>query len=245
MEELIWALLATFIVSLISLIGIITLIFSKKILNKLLFLLVGLSAGALMGGAFLHIIPESVEYGESIFIYVLLGFILFFILERVIRWHHCHKLEKCEVHPFTYMILIGGGLHNLIDGILIATSFVVNFNLGLVTTLAVILHEIPQELGDFGVLVYGGFSKFKALLLNFVSATLAMLGAVIGFFLSSMYGIEEIILPITAGGFIYIAASDLIPELHKEKNIKKSLLAFTCFIIGILLMFLLELVHIH
>jgi len=245
-EALFWAVIATFVVSLVSFIGVVTLAFKEKLLNRIVILLVGFSAGALIGGAFLHLIPEAFEKGTSevIFLYVILGFVAFYILEKILHWRHCHK-SKCEVHTFTYLNLIGDSVHNFLDGLVIAASFVVDFKIGVVTTLAVVAHEIPQEFGDFGVLIYGGFGKSKALFYNFLTGLTAVIGAVVGFFLSSI--IEESIvylLPLTAGGFIYIAASDLMPELRKEADIKKSLPPFLLFLAGIVFMwfakFLLE-----
>lgn len=216
----------------------------KNKLNKILLLLVGFSAGALFGGAFLHLIPESLNSLSSdlVGVSVMLGFALFFIIERVLRWNHCHKYgENCEVHSFKYLNLIGDGIHNFIDGLIIATSFVVDFKLGIATTLAVVIHELPQEISDFGVLVYGGFSRKKALLFNFLSALIAILGVIIGFFLSSyVENISSWLLPFAAGGFIYIAASDLVPELHKEHNIKKSFLSFFLSVLGVLFMWLMK-----
>jgi zinc and cadmium transporter len=140
---------------------------------------------------------------------------------------------------------MGDGIHNLIDGMIIATSFQVNISFGLITTLAIILHEIPQEIGDFGVLVYGGLSKLKALFFNFLSALTAIIGVFIGYFLTtSIENFSSVLLPIAAGGFIYIAASDLVPELHKEPNLKKSTLAIITFIFGIILMYALKLIHV-
>jgi zinc and cadmium transporter len=157
-------------------------------------------------------------------------------MERYRYWRHCHE-GGCEIHAFSYLNLVGDGLHNFIDGIAIAAAFIVSRNLGLVTTVAIILHEIPQELSDFGVLVYGGFSKKKALFYNFVSALTAMLGAVTGYFISGLaLGSLNFILPLTAGGFIYIAASDLIPQIHKEKDLERSSWAFVAFLLGIILM---------
>jgi len=244
--NIIWALIATFIVSLLSFIGALTLLIKDKWLKKILILLVGLSAGALLGGALLHLIPETLEEisSEKTLLFVLIGFAAFLLLEKLLHWHHDHKCEgKCEKHTLAYMILIGDGMHNFIDGLIIATSFMVDVKLGLVTTLAVIAHEIPQEISDFGVLVYGGFSKIKALLFNFFSALVAIFGAIIGLILSAQVeGFTPLFLAITAGGFIYIAASDLIPELNKEPKISKSLLSFIIFLIGILLMYILKLV---
>lgn len=242
MYILIYAIIATVVVSLVSLIGIFTLSIKDKILKKILILLVALSAGAMMGGAFIHLIPEAIEgsSADAVGILVLAGFMLFFIVERLLHWRHCHD-GKCEVHMFTYMNLIGDGVHNFIDGIIIVVSFLVSIPFGIVTTLAVLFHEIPQELGDFGVLVHGGFSKAKALTFNFLTALTAVLGAVFGYFLSSYVGnIIPIMLPIAAGGFIYIAASDLVPELHKEPKISKAMFSFVFFLIGIGLMWLVK-----
>jgi zinc and cadmium transporter len=236
---IVWILISTFIVSLISLIGIFILTIKDELLQKILFGLIGFSAGALIGGAFLHLLPEALEKTNStaVFYYLILGIVLFFLLERYLHWRHCHKEGKCDVHAFTYLNLIGDGFHNFIDGMVIAVSFVTSLKLGVVTTLAVILHEIPQELGDFGVLVYGGFTKEKALLYNFISALTAVLGAIVAFFISDIVaGFANFILPLTAGGFIYIATSDLIPEIHKESDLRRSTSAFLAFLFGIAFM---------
>ncbi len=232
---LIWILISTCLVSLISLIGVFTLAIKEKLLEKIIFALIGFSAGALIGGAFLHILPEALEKTPSlpVFSYLILGIVLFFIMERYFYWRHCHN-GICDIHAFTYLNLIGDGFHNFIDGMVIAVSFMVSLKLGIVTTLAVIFHEIPQELGDFGVLVYGGFTKQKALFYNFISALTAVIGAIAGYFISDVAGgFSHFILPLTAGGFIYIATSDLIPEIHKESNLRRSTLAFITFLLGI------------
>ncbi len=221
----------------IAFIGVVTLSLKDKYLKNILMFLVSLSAGVLMGGAFLHLIPEAVEMGEGIFSYVLLGFITFFFVEKILHWRHCHN-GRCTVHSFAYMNIIGDGVHNFIDGLIIAASFVADINLGIATTLAVALHEIPQELGDFGVLVHGGFSKARALLLNFASAVTAVAGGVIGYFISGQISFTIFLLPFAAGGFIYIAASDLIPEIRKETEIRKFLPVFSVFILGLLIMLL-------
>jgi len=247
MEALIWSICATIIVSLIALIGIISLSIKEKVLKKILLVLVGFSAGALMGGAFLHLLPEALEKTNyNIVVMALLsGFIIFFIMEKFLKWHHCHK-GKCDVHTFTYMILFGDSVHNFIDGIIIAASFIVSVPFGIITTIAIIAHEIPQEIGDFAVLIYGGFTKFKALLFNFLTALTAVLGAVFGYFLSGLTeNIIHFVLPFAAGGFIYIAACDLIPELHKEVELKKSLWSLSFFIMGILFMWLIKFVFEH
>lgn len=238
MYELAYILLATFIVSLISFVGVICLALKENILNKILLVLIGLSAGALMGGAFLHLLPEAVEksIGLNVYLFVLIGFILFFLIEKVLHWRHCHKGE-CDVHTFQYMNLVGDSIHNFIDGMIMAASFVVSVPLGITTTIAISTHEIPQEIGDFGVLLYGGFSKKKAIMLNFTIALTAVLGGIVGFFVSSF--VEDIvlfILPFAAGGFIYIAATDLVPEIRKELDMKKYMATLLVFICGILIM---------
>lgn len=228
-------LISTFLVSLISLIGVFALAIKEDLLHKILFGLIGFSAGALIGGAFLHILPEVLQETKSIMVFynLIFGIVLFFLMERYFHWRHCHE-GVCDVHAFTYLNLIGDGLHNFIDGMVIAASFVVSMKLGIVTTLAVIFHEIPQELGDFGVLIYGGFSKQKALFYNFISALAAVVGAIVGYFIADITrGFSLFILPLTAGGFIYIATSDLIPQIHKERDLKRSTLAFVAFLLGI------------
>ena len=243
---------STFLISLIAFVGVLTLFLKEKLLDKLLLVLVSLSAGALIGGAFLHLLPEAIlKVGAdadallNIFLYLLLGFCIFFILEQFIRWHHhhgCHG-EECNIKPFSYLILISDGVHNFIDGLIIAGSFVINPSVGIVTTVAVALHEIPQELGDFGVLVYGGFDKTKALFLNFISALTAILGGIAGYFLSAwVEGSAVYLLSFAAGNFIYIASSDLIPEIKHKENLKKSLLHFAVFLIGIGLMLLMKII---
>ncbi len=234
-SAIILAIIATIVVSLISFVGVLTLAFKDKVLNKITLLLVGFSAGSLIGGAFLHLIPEAIEkFGnEKIFPYVIIGFVAFFILEKVLHWRHCHK-GKCDVHVFTYLNLLGDAVHNFTDGLIIAASFIVDIKIGFITTIAVIIHEIPQEFGDFGVLIHGGFSKAKALFYNFFSGLTAVLGAILGIFLSSIIeGSMIYLIPFTAGGFIYIAASDLIPELRKEAGFKKSILPFIFFLLGL------------
>lgn len=237
MDTFFWILLSTISVSLLAFLGILTLFFKEKLIDKVLLMLVALSAGALMGGAFLHLIPEAVEayQGYDVYLYILVGFTIFFLIEKIFRWRHCHK-GKCDVHSFAYMNLLGDSIHNFIDGLIVAASFAVDVPLGIVTTLAIALHEIPQEIGDFGVLVYGGFNRTKALVLNFIVATMIILGGIAGYFFASGEAFVAFLLPFAAGGFIYIGASDLIPEIRKETDLKKSLPIFSVFLLGILLM---------
>ncbi len=234
------------LVSLLSLVGVFTLSLKKEALHRITLFLVSFAAGGLFGDVFIHLLPESFEkLGISLVtsLYVILGILIFFVLEKFIRWRHCHAATSAShLHPVVTLNLIGDGVHNLIDGMIIGASFSVSMSLGVATTLAVILHEIPQELGDFGVLIHGGLSVKKALSFNFFSALSAIVGALISLFIGQ-YSKEYILilLPITAGGFLYIAGSDLIPELHQCSDAKVSFAVgqFITMILGILLMALL------
>ena len=243
--ELIYIFGSVILVSLMSLVGIATIGLNKKFLSKIVLYLVSFSAGSLFGGAFLHLLPEAVGefgFGVEISLYLLSGIVVFFLIEKTIHWHHCHGFPagKCELKSFGYMNLIGDAVHNFIDGMIIAGAFLANTTLGIAATMAVIFHEIPQEIGDFGVLIHSGYTRKKALLMNFLSALTAILGAAIVILASTvMENLLVFLLPFAAGNFIYIAGSDLIPELHKEYDLKKSILLLISFVAGIGIMFLL------
>ncbi|MBI2634152.1 ZIP family metal transporter [Candidatus Peregrinibacteria bacterium] len=228
-------------VSLISLIGVIAFSINNVGLKPILLYMISFSAGALLGDALIHLLPEAVGergFGLNISLTVLSGIAVSFILEKIIHWRHCHQPEsEGHEHPFAWMNLFGDGVHNFIDGLIISAAYLVSIHVGLATTLAVILHEIPQEIGDFGVLIHGGFSHKKALFMNFLTALSAVLGAVIALLLSGyVEGIEGFLVPFAAGSFIYIAGSDLIPELHKEDNTAKSFVQFIALVLGVLVM---------
>jgi len=234
------------IVSALSLIGVFFLSFSQEFLKKLIFFLVSLSAGALLGDSFLHLIPETAATAAGrldVWLYLLAGILVFFVLEKIIHWRHCHIPTSSEhPHPLGMMNLIGDSLHNFFDGMIIAGSFVISPILGLTTFIAVIAHEIPHEIGNFGVLVYAGYSRRRALWLNFLTALVALLGALAAVvFGTKISGFGDFIVPFTAGGFIYIATADLIPELKKETVAYKSLIQLACILIGIALMLVLKL----
>jgi zinc and cadmium transporter len=237
-----YIILSVFIVSLISLIGVFFIFLNKDKLNNVILFFVSLSVGSLLGGAFLHLIPESVGNGGftlNISFLILIGILIFFVIENFIHWRHCHiQTSKEHPHPFGIMALFGDGIHNLIDGLVIAAAYFVNIPLGIVTTLAVITHEIPQEIGHFGVLLYAGFSKRKALFFNFLTALTAMIGAIIGIIFSeSSAAFSAIVIPIAAGGFIYIAGSDLVPEMHKNQEKSFPLKNLIGILLGILIMY--------
>jgi len=235
-----YILISVLAVSLISFIGVFFLALKKEILDKLLDLFISFACGSLLGGAFFHLLPESMDkLGNSTFVWVAIAFLMFFVLEKFFLWRHCHQ-QHCDVHAFSYLNLIGDGIHNFIDGTVIAAAFLTNLALGFSTTLAVIFHEIPQEIGDFSILIYGGWSRKKALIFNFLSALPAVVGALIIYFFSHQFlGYVAFLLPFAAGGFLYIAATDLIPQLHKKNTISKSILQFIALTSGLVLMWLL------
>jgi len=232
---------STVIVSLISFVGVVTLALKRKALDKALFIFVSLAAGAMIGGAFLHLIPEAIELNTAIdaSMFVLSGFVLFFFVEKVLHWRHCH--HGSHAHTFTYMALFGDAIHNFIDGLVLAAAYITSIPLGFATTMAIIFHEIPQEISDFGVLIYGGFKVKRALFYNFLVACVAVVGGIVGFFLASYsQGFESLLVPIAAGGFLYIAATDLIPEFREEESLSKSMLAMLVFVVGIAMMYVMR-----
>ncbi len=239
---------SVFVVSLISLMGVIALAVSVEKLQKVLFYLVSFSAGALLGDVFLHLVP-NLAGGAALTIrsslLILAGIIIFFALEKFICWRHCHiPTSRQHVHTLAAVNLVGDGLHNFIDGLVIAGSFAVSLPLGLVTTAAVIAHEVPQEVGDFSVLLYAGLTRGKAILFNFLSALVAFLGAGVGIIFASQFAdFTNIIIPLTIGGFIYIATADLIPELKKENELSQSLKQFLGIAAGVGIMALLLLLE--
>jgi zinc and cadmium transporter len=240
MNAIILILASVFAISLISFIGAITLFINKKILDKILLYLVSFSAGALFADAFIHLIPEALEQTNItlVSIYVLTGILFSFIIEKFVQWRHCHvPTSKRHPHPVAYMNIVGDVVHNLIDGMIIAGSYLVSIPLGIATTIAVIFHEIPQEIGDFGVLIYGGFNRNKALMVNFLTALSSFIGVFLTLILSKYIGnISLFLVPFAAGNFIYIAGSDLIPELHKETDFRKSAIQLFSIVLGIAVM---------
>lgn len=235
---------AVVMISLISLVGITALWLGEKRLRKILLYLVSFSAGALFGDAFIHLIPEVIDYrgfGLSVSLSILFGILFSFVLEKFLRWRHCHiPTSKEHPHSFAYMNLFGDSVHNLIDGLIVGGSFMVSISVGIATTLAVIFHEIPQELGDFGVLIHGGFSKRKALWFNLLTAFTAIVGTIIALTFGAMIqDFNSFLISFAAGNFIYIAGSDLIPELRKdEADLKRSFLQIVSVCLGILVMLL-------
>ena len=241
----IWILASVLTISLVSFIGVVTIFVRRARLQPALFVLVSLAVGAMLGDTFLHLLPESFERtGDTLTtsLSCLSGIMIFFVLEKFLLWRHDHAAEHNHpIRPVGYINLVADGLHNFFDGILVGASYLVSVPVGLATTLAVFLHEIPQEIGDFGILLHAGFTRSRALWLNFLTATLAIAGAV----LSILVGVRvkqfsTIVLPLTAGGFIYIAGSDLVPELHKERQPPQAVVQLIGIGLGIGLMLLLR-----
>ena len=238
-----YSLVSVILVSLLSLVGVLTFSLKEENLKKIVLYLVSFSAGGLFGHAFIHMIPESVGetgFGLQVSLYILIGIIASFVIEKFFQWRHCH-IPTSEEHPhsFAYMNLFGDAVHNFIDGLIIGGSYLASIPLGIATTLAVVFHEIPQEIGDFGVLIYGGFNRSRAIFFNFSTAFTAIFGTIValsvGFFMQDFI---PFLIPFAAGNFIYIAGSDLIPELHKqESGLLKSALQLTAFILGVLILF--------
>jgi len=238
---LFYSLAAALIVSIVSFAGALSLVISGDKLNRFLIYLVSFSAGSLIGAAFFHLLPEALEISAGplqVFVPNLIGFSVFFVLERVLRWHHCHSGD-CKLHQHLgWMNLIGDGFHNLIDGMVIFGAFAGGPALGLPVTLSIILHEVPQELGDFGVLIYSGFTKKRALAYNFLSAAVALIGVILAYYWYSYSGLmSAFLLPFAAGGFIYIAASDLIPEIHKDEKLSRAIWSYLLFIAALVFMY--------
>ena len=244
-SPLLQTLLSITIVSLVPLVGISLFFVREKILRKSLLFLVSFSTGGLLGDVFLHMIPEMAELeGFSGALYILLGGIVFsFVVEKIIHWRHCHFLpaddhEHHHHHPVGLISLLGDAVHNFIDGLVIAGSFLVSLPVGISTTLAVIFHEIPQEIGDFAILVQSGYSRKKALAFNVLSAVTAFAGALLVFAGTKSFGsLETALLPFAAGNFLYIAGSDLIPELHKESRLHQAVLQLLFMVAGIAVMY--------
>jgi len=246
--ELFYALLATIVVSLLSLIGVFALSLSEHALDGFLFVLLSFSAGSILGAAYFDLLPEAVETSgdtSSVVLCITAGFLVFFFLERFIYWYHGHihgheapsEVDKrVTVKRFVYLNMLGDGIHNFIDGMVIAASFFLAPTIGLVATTAVVFHELPQEIGDFGVLVYGGLAKKRALFFNFLSALTAVAGALLSnFFAVNIENFVSSLVAFAAGGFIYLAASELIPEMQREKDSRKSAIQFVLFIFGLFL----------
>jgi zinc and cadmium transporter len=242
----VWAysIVSVVFVSLLSLIGVFTLSLNQQRLRKVLLFLISFAVGGLYGDAFIHLIPESFKkLGMTLetSLLVLAGVLLFFVIEKVIRRaQEAIVFRRFNVKPMVTLNILVDAVHNMIDGMLIGASFMVSIPIGITTTLAVVFHEIPHEIGDFAILVHGGLTVRRALFFNFLSALTAVAGGVLSLLLGpTVQDYSIVVLPITAGGFIYIAGSDLIPELQQNIGIKTSLVQLLMVLSGVGIMALL------
>lgn len=242
MTTFLWILYGGMLMSVIALIGSSTLLFSDETLRRLLLPLVAFAAGSLLGGAFFHMLPTALSQmggPTEVFVWLLGGFLLFFVIEQFLHWHHCHRdVAECK-EPLTYLILLGDGLHNFMGGLAVASAFLVDISLGISTWLAAAAHEVPQELGDFAVLVHGGWSTGRALLFNLLSGLTFLVGSLAAYGASRSLDVD-FLLPLAAGNFLYIAASDLVPEVNKNESVPHNLIHLGSFSAGIGLLLLLR-----
>ncbi len=230
-------------VSLLSLVGILFFLFQKSLIERILLYLVSFSTGALLGDVFIHIMPDmalDATFFPHASLIILLGILFSFLIEKIIHWRHCHILggHDGHHHPVGVLSLIGESLHNFIDGIVIAAAYLASPGVGIATTLAVVFHEIPHEIGNYAILLHSGYTRQKALLFNLLSGATAILGACSVLFLSQWtVNIVQYALPFAAGNLLYIAGSDLIPELHKHTRVSHSLLQLFWMIAGMAIMY--------
>jgi zinc and cadmium transporter len=240
MNTLGWIILGGLLMSAIALVGGITTVLRPSTLERLLLPMVSLAASTLLGGAFLHMIPAGLSALSPLRAgaWLLAGFATFLALEQFLHWHHCRRASAECRSPMTYLILIGDALHNFLGGLGIAGTFLIDSRAGVAAWFAAAAHEVPQELGDFGVLVHGGWDRRSALIWNFLSGLTFLLGALTAFVVSLQFNVAGLIL-FGAGNFIYIGASDLVPEIKAHRDIGRALTDFSCFVAGILFMFFL------
>jgi zinc and cadmium transporter len=227
--------------SALALVGSVTLVLEARTLERLLLPLVAFAAGSLLGGAFLHMLPAATRAfadDSTVFVWTMAGFTLFFVLEQFLHWHHCHHARAACKEPLTYLILIADGLHNFLGGLAVGGAILIDVRIGLVAWLAAAAHEVPQELGDFAVLVHGGWRQGRALVFNFLSGLTFLLGGILAY-LASFHVDVAFLVPFAAGNFIYIGASDLVPEVNRHDRSGVNALHFAAFAAGVGLLFLL------
>lgn len=248
MNTFLWILLANVIISFISLFGLIT-IFSKKLQSKkTVEIIVSFAAGVLLSSAFFSILVEALEEQDphQVLLYTVLGMVLSFLMERFLLWHHHHHDDTHNIHPQAVLIIIGDAIHNFIDGLAIAATFIAAPALGITTTIAIAAHEIPQEIADFSILRHSGLSAKQAIKFNFFSALTAIIGGIVGFyFFSSFAETLPLALGFTAGIFIYVASADLIPALHDNHDKHKPLIPVLSFLLGIFLIYFISISMVH
>jgi len=237
-----WIFCCGLLMSAIALIGSATLLLPPATLDRIIMPLVAFAAGSLLGGAFFHMLPAAAAGGGDlglVFLWTMLGFTVFFALEQFLHWHHCHRASADCKKPLTYLILLGDGLHNFIGGLGVAGVFLIDVRLGLTAWLAAVAHEIPQELGDFGVLIHGGWKRGQALLFNFLSGLAFLAGALVTWSASQAVDLTFLV-PFAAGNFLYIGASDLVPEVITHRSASTSALHFVAFASGLAILWMMR-----
>ncbi len=237
MTTFLWILLSGLLMAAIALVGSVTLILEERTLKRLLLPLVALAAGTLLGGAFFHMIPAAVAQmgnGLPVYAWIVVGFVTFFVLEQFLHWHHCHRAVS-EHRPLTYLILVADAVHNFVGGLAVAGAFLIDIRVGVTAWIAAAAHEVPQELGDFGILVHGGWSKRRALFYNFLSALTFLAGGLVAYSASFALNVDFLV-PFAAGNFVYIAAADLIPEVKHSASAKENLVHFLALLLGLVLL---------
>lgn len=247
MQALGWIVTGGLGMMLIAAIGGLILYFSLARQSKLMLPLVAFAAGSLIGGALFHMIPSSLEYISSpitTFIWMTAGFLLFLAMEQFLHWHHCNHAESDGHKPQIYLILLGDGLHNFLGGLAVGSAFIVDVKVGAMAWLAAAAHELPQELGDFAVLIHGGWERKKALLVNILAGATFLIGGLVAYGISGQIEISYLV-PFAAGNFLYIGASDLIPEVNKHHSLKQNAIHFSAFLVGLGLLLALRLMLHH
>lgn len=238
MSLLAWIVVGGVLMTAIALVGSVTLLLDERTLDRILLPLVAFAAGSLIGGAFFHMIPGALESGMEparAFTWTALGFTTFLVVEQLLHYHHCHLPTSDRRRPLTYLVLLGDGLHNLLGGLAVAGTFVLDVRLGIMAWIAAAAHEVPQELGDFAVLVHGGFSRKAALLFNLLSGATFLLGGLIAYY-ASLSGSVAFLVPFAAGNFLYIGASDLVPEVNRHTSARRNAEHFLAFMTGLALL---------
>ncbi len=238
MSTLAWIVVAGVAMSLLALVGTVTIFMPPDRLERIVLPMVGLAAGSLLGGAVFHMLPEAIDViGNRLGVYLafVAGFLVFFVLEQFLHWHHCHQTRHSGHRPLGYLILIADGLHNLIGGLAVGGAFVVDIRVGAVAWLVAAAHEVPQELGDFGVLVHSGWQRRSALAWNFVSALTFLVGSLTAYAVADRIEVAYL-LPFAAGNFVYIAAADLLPEISSEERARDKLETTAAFLAGLIVL---------
>lgn len=228
-----------FLMSLIAIIGGLFILLPEATLNRWLKPLVAFSAGSLLGGAFFHMLPHALGAagpGSPVMLWVIIGFTVFFALDQLLEWHHCHRLPSEHVQPLGPLLLVADGVHNLLGGLAIGAIFLVDIRAGIAAWIAAALHEIPQEIGDFGAIVHAGYSRLRALFYNFLSALTFPLGGVIAYVIGQSISVHFLV-ALGAGNFLYIAGADLIPEVKRAEKLRETGIRFVFFVLGVSLLF--------